>query len=70
MSIQLIFLHVIIFSSILIFVLLAYFEYGLGPIKLRPKVIKHRQNTNKQKIIIENYNYLSKRYYKYHRNGL
>ena len=50
MSIQLIFLHVILFSSIFIFILLAYFEYGLGPVKLRPKDIKKLQNRNKQKI--------------------
>ena len=50
MSIQLIFLHIILNTFILLFIiLLAYFEYGLGPVKLRPKDIKNLQNRSKQK---------------------
>ena len=41
MSIQQIPLHIILITFILLFILLlANFEYGLGPIKLRPKDIK------------------------------
>ena len=49
MSILLIFLHVILLAFIFLFILLVYFEYVLGPVKLRPKDIKNLQNRNKQK---------------------
>ena len=50
MSIQLVLIHVILFTFIFLFLLLAYLEYGLGPIKLRAKDIKNLQNRSNHKI--------------------
>ena len=43
-------INVIFFTFIYLFLLLAYLEYGLGPIKLRAKDIKNLQDRTKHKI--------------------
>ena len=50
MSVQLVIKHVILFTFIFLFLLLAYLEYGIGPIKLRAKDIKNLQDRTKHKI--------------------
>ena len=49
MSVQLVILHIILFTSLFLFLflLLVYFEYDIGPIKRRVKVIKHLQDRTK-----------------------
>ena len=43
-------IHVIFFTFIFLFLLLAYLEYGLRPIKLRAKDVKNLQGRTKHKI--------------------
>ena len=50
MSVQLVIIHVILFTFIFLFLLLAYIEYGLGPIKLRARDIKNLQDRTKHRI--------------------
>ena len=50
MSVQLIIIHVILFTFIFLFLLLAYLEYGLGTNKLRVQDIKNLQDRTKHKI--------------------
>ena len=49
MSVQLVILHVILFTFIFLFLSLAHLEYGIGPIKLRAKDTKNLHNRTKYK---------------------
>ena len=51
MSIQLVILHVILFTFIFLFLLLVYLQYCILPIKLRAKDIKNLQDRIKHKTI-------------------
>ena len=50
MSVQLVIIHVILFTFIFLFLLLVYLEYGLEPNKLRAKDIKNLKDRTKHKI--------------------
>ena len=51
MSVQLVTLHIILFTFLylFLFLLLVHFEYGIGPIKLRVKDIRNLQDRSKHK---------------------
>ena len=51
MSIQLVILHVILFTFIFLFLLLVYLQYCILPIKLRTKDIKNLPDRIKHKTI-------------------